>query len=355
MKILYIIDGLKGGGKERQLVEIIKNIDAKEFNIGIVTFNDNQHYTEEIKNKVTYFRYLKKRPTRLEPLISIWKCFEEFKPDIIHTWDSISGFYSFLPGKFYNTKHINGSIRDAGTDKGWEYKLKRFFLKKADFIISNSLAGLKAYRVNGQVIYNIIDISRFYPKVQSSDFNLVMTANFTDYKDHQTFLKAAAILAGNKIVNEVYLLGDGPHREKHIKWLKESHSDIFEKFHFPGAVYNIEEYLAKCSIGVLCSTPEYSEGLSNAVLEYMAAGLVPIVTNLGGSAEIINNGINGYLIQPGDYQSIVNLVQNIKADNKLQEMLLSNAKDTISEKFTMTNNLKKLSSFYRSIGNTDKN
>lgn len=328
------------------MIELLKNFDKCKYKIGVVTFGKNQNYSKKAKEYSFYFCELGKRPTRLEPLLTIWKCFIDFRPDIVHTWDSLSSMYAWLPCKYYNVKLIDGSIRDSGVDKGFHYYFKRFFLKRASLIISNSNAGLKAYHVRGHVVYNVIDTNRFIQSKENHDFNLVMTANFSEYKDQQTFLNAAIILVKNKVVDNVYLLGEGPHLNKYINWISLEYPEIAHKIHFTGVVDNIEEYISKCHIGVLCSTPRYSEGISNAVLEYMAAGLVPIVTDLGGSAEIVKNGINGYLIQPKDHHKIVELVQQIHQDKELRIKLILSAKKTIEEKFSMQGNSKMLISYY---------
>jgi glycosyltransferase involved in cell wall biosynthesis len=347
INLLFIIDGLRPGGKERQLVEIIKNIDATQFKIGVITFNSDQHYSQLVREYTSFYKELKKRPTRLEPLFSIWACFKYFKPDIVHTWDAISSFYSFLPCKYYNIPVINGSVRDAGIDKGLTYHFKRFFLQRADFVLGNSEAGLTVYKIKGKVIYNIINTSRFLSSKATDEFNLLMTANFSDYKDQETFLKAAVELVKDKTVNEVYLLGDGPHKKMYIDWIASEFALIKDHFHFPGAISNIEEYLSKCKVGVLCSTPIYSEGLSNSVLEYMAAGLISIVTDLGGSNEIIEDDKNGYLIQPGDFKKIIELVHHVKNDLPLQQNIIKQAKKTIENKFSMEKNLEILCQVYK--------
>ncbi len=348
-KILLISSGLGPGGKERQLIELAKNINRNEYIIGIITFNKKNHYSQQAVQYSSFFRELNKRPSRLEPLVSIWKCFREFKPDIVHTWDALSSFYSYLPCKYFKVKIINGSIRDAGIDKGWKYIFRKFFIKKADVVIANSFAGLKAYNAKGRVIYNSIDPGRFKPVKKSLEFNMIMTANFTDYKDHPTFIRASAKLIKESTVNEVYLLGEGKYRTRYQKWINSEYPDLSKHFHFPGAINNVEEYLAECKIGVLCSTPKYSEGLSNSVLEYMAAGLVPIVTDIGGSSEIIENSKNGFLISPYDFKSIVELVQLVKKDKDLLHKLVNNARDTISEKFLMKKNLKLTEELYKNL------
>jgi glycosyltransferase involved in cell wall biosynthesis len=348
-RILYVTDGLAAGGKERQLLELIKNLDKKEFVCGVITFNSNQHYSAQVKDSCARYWELKKRPTRLEPLISIWKCFRKFKPDIVHTWDSLSSFYAFLPCKVFNIPLIDGSIRDAGIDKGREFYFKRFFLKRADRVISNSYAGLKKYKIAGWVIYNAIDISRFLQNVKTEEFNIIMTANFTDYKDHDAFLKAAIDLMKNRIVDQVYLLGDGPSRQKYIDWVENNYPSFSAKIHFPGAVYNVEEYLATCRIGVLCSTERFSEGISNSVLEYMAAGLVPLMTDTGAAREILKDGVNGFLFAPGDWQRIVNIIKQLKADRLKKEIIVQSAKKTITENFDLKTNLSKYTSIYREL------
>jgi glycosyltransferase involved in cell wall biosynthesis len=340
IKLLMVCSGLVPGGKERQLIEVVKSLDKDKFTIGIITFNKNQHYSNQAKQFSFYFKELYKRPTRFEPLFTIWSCFKEFNPDIVHSWDTISSFYCFLPCKILGIPLIDGSIRDAGIDKGIFYFLKRALLLRANEIIANSMAGLKAYNTNGIVIYNIINTDRFLSQSETNEFNLIMTANFSKFKDHETFLKAAIILVQEKTVDQVFLLGEGIYREKYILWLKNNYPAERNHFHFPGAVRNVEQYLAKCRIGVLCSTVAYSEGLSNSVLEYMSAGLVPIVTNLGGSPEIISDCYNGYLIKPGDFHRIVEYVRILKSDPDFLRLIATRARNTIETKFSMINNLK---------------
>ncbi len=348
-KVLLICSGLGPGGKERQLIEMARNLGNYQIECGIITFNQEQHYTKEAKKYSSYFRELRKRPTRLEPFFSIWKCIREYKPDIIHTWDPISSLYALIPGKVLGIPLLNGSIRDAGVEKGLSFQLKKFLLGMADQVVSNSKAGLHAYQTKGHVIYNSIDTKRFKAEDQTAEFNLLMTANFTKYKDHYSFLKASVQLLQEGIIDQVYLLGDGQGKAKVQLWLNQNYPQYETKIHFTGAVRNVEDYLPLCKAGVLCSTKEYSEGLSNAVLEYMAAGLVPIVTDLGGSSEIVEQGKNGFLVEAGNTIQIVDAIKKLKSDSNLYSRLSSTAKMTIQQKFSLEANLSELIELYRSM------
>ncbi len=346
INVLFIVDGLRGGGKERQLVEIIKGLPKEKYRIGVITFNKDVHYSKLVKNSVAYFLELRKRPTRLEPVLSVWKPIRRFKPDIIHTWDMLSSFYAYLPSKILKIKLVDGSVRDAGIERGIEFWLKSTLLAGSSLNISNSLAGLKYYNTTGEVLYNAINPTRFSKKLTSNQFNIIMVANFSDYKDHQTFINAAIILVKNNVVDNVYFAGEGPNRSRFEQWVNNLGNSIAARFHFLGAIRNVEEYLAKCRVGVLCSTSRYNEGVSNSVLEYMAAGLVPIATNVGGTPEIIKHNFNGFLVNEKDDKAIVEIVTTVKNDNKLSEYIVSNARNTILNKFSYKTNLKKLDNIY---------
>jgi glycosyltransferase involved in cell wall biosynthesis len=351
LRLLFVIDGLGYGGKERQLAEIIKYLQNHgNFEIGVITFNKIfRHYTDYIRNSVSFFKELSKRPTRLEPILTMWKCFLEFKPDIVHTWDTISSLYSYLPTKTFRAILIDGSIRDAGIDKSWHYYFKRYFIKRADFVISNSYAGLKYYKVQGNVLYNAIDYNRFIHLYESNEFNIIKVANFTDRKDHQTFIKAAISLVKANIVENVYLVGDGPNKKKYVDLLRKDCGSIYNRFHFLGAISNVEDYIAKCKIGILCSTIEYGEGVSNSLLEYMAAGLVPISTDIGGTSEIIEDTKNGFLIKPQDSERIVELVKILRDDTLLFNNISKKAMSTIKENFSYEINMESLVKIYSDI------
>ena len=344
------IEGLQAGGKERQLAESIKYFNRKtDLEIGLITFKEQQHYAEILKSEVSYFKVLKKRPTRLEPFFSIWLPIKKFQPDIIHTWDILSSSYALQPSKLLKIPLIDGSIRDAGVEKGWHKLLKEYVLKKADLIIANSVAGLNYYGVRGNVIYNGINSARFLPKhKKNEEVNAIMVANFTAYKDHETFIKATTTLLSSQILDNIYLAGSGPNLEYFRSLVNDTYPSLSKRFHFLGRISNVEEYLTKCKYGILCSTRNFGEGVPNAVLEYMAAGLVPIATKIGGVLEIIDHKKNGFLVEAHTPDEITQTIKNLEAeesDHRINEITYCGMK-TIEEKFSYHSNMAKLLDIY---------
>jgi len=347
---LYVIDCLNAGGKERQLVEILKNLDKNKFKIGVITLNKNQFYTETVKKLTEYFCELDKYHNKVKPLFNIRKCFNEFKPDIVHTFDSLSSFYSYRVSKKYNSIFINGSIQDAGIEKGLEYKFKRYYLKKSDLVISNSHKGLDVYKVKGKVLYNAIDMNRFKEKNNSGNkFNIITVANFSEYKDYDTFFIAAIKLAQENIVDNIYIIGSGPNEEKYKKLVQNSDDKIISKFKFLGRKSNVEHYLSMCDVGILCSTSEFGEGISNSILEYMASGLIAVSTNIGATKEIIIDGYNGFLVNEKDFEKIYELVKYVKNNGIKIKEIKDNALSTIRNKFGYEKCIDELTGIYSDL------
>ena len=151
MKILYLINSLKPGGKERQLVELIKGLIKFEYIKIQIVVMDYDIYYKEINGLDIQLHCIvrshKKDPTIFFQLYSICK---KFKPSIIHTWDSMTTFYVLPIAKYFNFKLINGSIRNANPIKtlSFNWFLAKLTFPYCDKIISNSYAGLKQHRLS---------------------------------------------------------------------------------------------------------------------------------------------------------------------------------------------------------------
>lgn len=350
VKILYATDGLGNGGKERQLIETIKHINKNKFDTGVIAFNSNQYYSEIAEQVSGYYAAFTKEKSVLEPFISVFDAFEKYKPDIVHSFDLLSSMYTYIPSKIYNSKILNASIQDSGLDKGWHYTMKRYLLSAADVNVSNSLKGFKYYKTHGEVLYNFIDQNRFKTEKCSDGFNVVMVANFTDYKDYDSYFMILRELIQRNLIDIAYAVGSGKYLNKY-KMDVGSDEILNGKVNFTGNISNVEELLTQINAGFLLSTEEYEEGISNSVLEYMASGVIPLVTDIGASSEIIDNGKDGFLIDKNDFSGIIEIIEKLKADNAYREGLIENAKNKILEKFNLEKNIQKLESLYLTINN----
>jgi glycosyltransferase involved in cell wall biosynthesis len=346
MQILYIINGLRYGGMERQLVEIIKSLKTSGHAVYLVTLNQSGPFSEVVSPylEASIF-YLDRGKTRLPfTIIRLAELCRQIKPDIIHVQDSFSAFYALPVARILKIPLVNGSIRHAGVSHGIDYYLERILLKLSDIVIANSQAGLDFFRMKkGHVVYNFIDRRRFKSS-QAPYSNLVMNANFSDYKDHISLLLAGKKLIHENKVDRIGLIGDGKHRKLYerliIKW------GLQNKVKFYGHIENIEEVLLEYGIGILCSTSEYKEGISNSILEYMGSGLIAIGTDVGATPEIINDGVNGFLFQAHNPDSLYDKVSFVLEHQDEMAKIKRNAYQTLDDKFNPLKNCQKLLSIY---------
>ena len=125
-------------------------------------------------------------------------------------------------------------------------------------------------------------------------------------KDFLALLKAFRIVR-QSLKAKLLIIGEGPLREKIISWIKEMSLD--EDILLIGFQKNPFKYISKAEVFVLSS---FVEGFGNVIIEAMALGIPVISTDCpSGPGEIIDHGVNGFLVPVGDYRSIAEYILEI--------------------------------------------
>jgi glycosyltransferase involved in cell wall biosynthesis len=126
------------------------------------------------------------------------------------------------------------------------------------------------------------------------------------------------------------LLGEGSTGE--LLREKVSELGIERETSFPGAVQNVNEYLRASDIFIL---PSAAEGLSNALLEAMACGAPVIATHIGGTEEVIRDGVNGLLVEPENPEDLARAILTLLKDKAHARRLGRNARKTIETGYSL--------------------
>jgi glycosyltransferase involved in cell wall biosynthesis len=130
------------------------------------------------------------------------------------------------------------------------------------------------------------------------------------------FLKAAARVIPILPEARFWVVGDGELRGE----LERLVGDLAlgEKAMFWGRRNDVRKLLSEMAVGVICSD---SEGLSNAIMEYMEAGLPVVATSVGGNPELVRHGVTGLLVPPDQEKLLAQAMQTLLADpNRAVEM-----------------------------------
>ncbi len=143
-----------------------------------------------------------------------------------------------------------------------------------------------------------------------------IVAKLSPVKGHRHFLKAAAFVS--KVYGDVSFLivGDGPERTRLERTADEL--GLSEKVHFIGVREDVPAVLKLMDVLVLSSL---SEGSPNVVLEGMAAGVPVVAVRVGGVPEVVEDGVSGLLVDPGDAPGLSNAVLGLLNDaDRAREM-----------------------------------
>lgn len=321
MKILFFINGIYLGGKERRLVELMKELQLRrqfEFELVVMDAQINYQQIIEMKIKVHYaIRKSKKDFSVLSQLFSICK---KFKPDIIHCWDGMTAVYSIPLCKLLHIKLMNGMIANCPS-KNNNILNERIIRGKisfpfSDMIVGNSKAGIKAYGAPPRksiVIYNGYNFNRSKNLLDKNllrhqlniktQYILGMVATFSKSKDYPTYFKAANALLRKR--KDITFLAIG-NKTDDLELQKLPEPKFIDHFRFLGKITAIESYINLLDIGVLAT---FTEGISNSIMEYMALGKPVIATDGGGTNEIVKNNNTGFLIKVSDSEDLADKIE----------------------------------------------
>ena len=134
----------------------------------------------------------------------------------------------------------------------------------------------------------------------ATDYVIGISAVLRPEKNHQQLINAVSTLRQMGIPARLMMIGDGPLRAK--LEAQAMRLQIADSVQITGYVEDVRPYLAACDVTVLCSL---SETFSLAALEGMAMGKPLIHSAVGGAAEMVFPGHNGYLFRPGDTGELV--------------------------------------------------
>jgi glycosyltransferase involved in cell wall biosynthesis len=135
-----------------------------------------------------------------------------------------------------------------------------------------------------------------------------MVASFSIFKDYKTYFSAAKILLDRGY--DVTFLAIG-HNTESIQLGKFINSKYFPFIKLLGKQSGIESYVNAMDVCVLST---FTEGISNSILEYMALGKPVVATDGGGTKEIIEDKITGFLVKPSDPVELADKVEILLKD-----------------------------------------
>ncbi|MBU6480165.1 MAG: glycosyltransferase [Nitrospirae bacterium] len=376
MRILFLARSLNYGGCERQLVLLAKGLWSRGVAVTVATFYSGGSLGRELESTGVSVESLEKRG-RWDVLgffLRLIFVVCRIQPTILHGYLATANILTVLLRPFCPSTKIVWGLRASNMEldrygyvdqiQSWiECKLSHF----ADLIVVNSHAGFDFAARKGfpqdkmVVISNGIDVDRFCPNsasrqrmrqawgISDREQLIGLIGRLDPMKGHDTFIKAAGLLARKRDDIRYLCVGDGPEAFKQrlvalsmemrlghrLIWVSAG-DDV-------GAIYNALDLVTSCS--------SYGEGFSNVIGEAMACGRPCVVTDVGDAKRSV--GDPGYVVAPGSPTALASAWQEaLDASGPEKTRRSQRARERVIEHFSLERLLEDTARMLEATGNT---
>jgi glycosyltransferase involved in cell wall biosynthesis len=359
-KVLHLITGLeKGGGAEAMLLKTVPFL--KNTENAVCVFKDRGEIGRELERKGVKVYYLDmKGYWDLGAIKRYKKAVKDFRPDIQVNYLIHADIFGRIFGKRYGIKKVVSYIRNRHSNFIYSFPDK-FTLKRVDFLLTNSRANLRFYRDKynfpqnkSTCIPNGVEVKDRPAEEKlknlknelglTNEFVITCVARLHKQKNIDTLIRAGQILARENDNFKILLIGDGKERENLEKLARKL--NITDKVEFPGKRDDVWEIL---NISHLFVLPSSKEGMSNALLEAMAAGLPAVVSDIEENKELVDSGKNGYTFKVRDENDLAEKIKRLQEDDKKRAFMGEASKKKVKENYDINKVINTLDKFLYNI------
>lgn len=330
MKIAILVVGFPPefvGGTETQTMGIAKHL-AKKHDVWVFTKHSGN--AKELEER-DGFHIVRVKHSQFAPvrygayILSIFRKVKTFGPfDIAQCmYLSPNGVAGVMIKHLLRTPVVAWERGRWFYSKGGHFRaISSFVMKNVDRVIVQSegqkkeimeMYGTPERRIDA--IPNAVDL----PKERANGSRLVYLGRLSPVKGPEYLLEALKLM---KDPPETLIVGDGPEMEK----LQRLAAGLPVEFIGRVEPESTRDWLLKGSFLVL---PSLSEGMPNAVLEAMSVGLPVIASRVGSVADIVKDGVTGFLVEPRNTAQLAEKISLLSMDKKLRARMSKAALEEI--------------------------
>ncbi|HET7775329.1 MAG TPA: glycosyltransferase family 4 protein [Azospira sp.] len=356
LRLMFVTGSLVHGGAERHSITLMNRLAERGHECHGVYVKDDPAQRDRIELRgqgslrcLDARRYLDRRA-----LADFAAHLARVRPQVIVAanayallYASLARWQAGLDAPLLVTYH---STKLLGAKEQLKMLLERFFFLAADclvFVCENQQRYWRRRLVfarRNEVIHNGIDTGRFAAAdwngpaqvvrrrygFAATDYVIGMVAVLRPEKNHLQLLEAVARLRQQGIPANALLVGDGPMREAIEVRARQLGIGAFVAV--TGFQEDVRPYIAACDVVALCSV---TEAFSLAAIEAMAMGRPVIHSDVGGAAEMIEPGRNGFLFPVGDTETLVYAL-TLLSDRPSALRMGSHAREVVERRFSET-------------------
>ena len=337
--VTFCINELDPGGAERALVRIATGLFDRGWQVNVVSLRDAGDLVGRLEAAGISVTALECGGfVDIRAVFRLRRVLQQQRPDVLVCFLHQANIVGRISGSLAGVRTVVSGIRVADRRKWvvWTDRLTRGLTQKYVAVsrhvadVHARLCGVRDDRM--MVIRNGVDIPDPRPVRigrEDSERRILFVGRLTDQKRPQNLVSAVAAMAvesGRRVV--VDFLGDGELRSELQQQI--SAAGLNDRIRLHGYQPNVAEWMALADVLAL---PSDWEGLPNVVLEAMAQGLPVIATDVDGVPEIIEHGVTGWIVPPGDVTALADTLTNVLADVEGRRLVANRAFDAVQQRF----------------------
>jgi len=368
IRVAHVVDLLALAGMEYGVVKLVNRLDPDRFQSMIVCM---RHQAEDVRpllsKRVPVFE-LHKSPGRNWRVIGrLAARFRSERADIVHSHNWSTFLYSVAAARLAGVRtvvHGEHGKDDTTTDPR-RVLASRFLARGVSRVcaVSRDLAEsvIRDWRIPRERVAwipNGVDLDEFgkdHPldglreELDLTPENRVVmnTGGFRTIKDHPTLLRAFALAHREDPMARLLLIGQGSAADPRAGLDRMAEElGVGDAVRFAGVRHDIPRLLRICDVYVNSSR---FEGMSNTILEAMAAGRPVVATAVGGNPELVEDGVTGFLVPPGQPDGLAARVGELLLDPALRGRMGAAGRARIEADHSMTGMVRAYSDLYEEL------
>lgn len=360
ISLKVVIGSLDSGGAERHLLQVLPRLARLGFSVSVYCLRTRGELADEMERQgvAVFGKSHYSTPLGLRHLGVLWRGVALFfhllrhRPQIVQFFlpaAYILGAPSAVLARCRIRIMSRRSQNNYQKHLLWSSYIERKWHRRMSAVFGNSRSVVDQLREEGvpenklHLIYNGIDLSAYDRKIpretarnrlgiSSEALTFVIVANLIHYKGHIDLLRAFARIKDRLPENWVLLCagrddGIGASLQNEVERL-----GLSQRIHWLGSVKDIPSLLAASDIALLTS---HEEGFSNAIIEYMAAGLPSIVTDVGGNSEAVSHEETGLVVPARDPTELSSAILRLASDSALRQHFGSAAQKIAHQRYSI--------------------